>query len=224
VGEVEFVLGDVDGEDDASLLEASPLDDRQPNAATTDDGGGGTVNKVRSVPNRTDSRGDSTTEECDDVEWSVVTNLDCTRFGNDHHLGERGNPEVMVNYLAILGQAASSVIKNPIGGNDARHDFALGWTAEKAITARSAIGDPGQDDVVADGKSGYSLADRVHNSGTLVPHHERKRHIPFATNDVEVGVTDTGGGHSDTNLSVARIGQVDIGNQHARAVECDCLH
>ena len=129
-----------------------------------------------------------------------------------------------MNNLAILGQAARSVVEDPLGGDNIRHHLALGRATEKAVTTNSAVGDPGQDYMITHGQCGDTVTDCVNNSGPFVPHHEGHRHIPFAPNNVEVGVTDTRGGYSDSNLSTAWIGQVDIGYQHVRAVECNCLH
>ena len=129
-----------------------------------------------------------------------------------------------MNDLTVLGQAARSVVEDPVGGDDARDDFALGGPPEKAITALPTVGDPRQDDMITSGQCGHALTDRVDNPGTFVSHDQGQRHIPFATNHMEVGVTDTRGGHSNTNLTGAWLGQVDIGNDDAGAVECDCLH
>jgi hypothetical protein len=78
--------------------------------------------------------------------------------------------------------------------------------------------------MVADGKRGDSLADRVHDSRAFVPHDEGERHSPFASNDVKVRMADTRGGNSNTNFARSRIRQVDIGDRHIGSVERDCLH
>ena len=63
-----------------------------------------------------------------------------------------------MNYLSILGKAARSIVQDPVGGHDARHHLALGRATEKAVTTGAAVGDPGQNDVIADGQRGHSLA------------------------------------------------------------------
>ncbi|CAB4583477.1 unannotated protein [freshwater metagenome] len=101
------------------------------------------MDEVCGVPNRTDAGGHRTPDESDDVERSVVTDLDGSGFGHDNHFGERGNSEVVVNYFAILREAARSVIEDSVRSDDVRHHLALGGATEKAVTTVPTVGNPG---------------------------------------------------------------------------------
>ena len=78
------------------------------------------------------------------------------------------------------------------------------WLVARARLTPTAGRGPGENDQVARLEIADALAELLDPRGALVPHHDACRALPLAVHDVEVGVTDPRGRHSDPDLASLR--------------------
>ena len=91
----------VDGDDQRGCLEPRALDHRETDTAAADDRARGASRLGSGVADRPHPGGDGATDERDEVQGCVRSDLDGTGLWDHDPFGEGGHPEVVMQWLAI---------------------------------------------------------------------------------------------------------------------------
>src|SRR5690349_11188548 len=86
--------------------------------------------------------------------------------------------------------------------------------AGQAVAASPAGRDPGEHDVIAYGNVADVRPDLGDDTGTLVPHHQRRRNGPVAPSDVQVAVTYSSRRDRHSHLSRSWPIDIDLAHPH----------
>ena len=136
-----LVVVQVDGNDALRLGHHSPLDHRQSNAAETKYGHGGAGLYLGGIQHGTDAGGDAAAKQANLVHGGFLAHLGQGNFRHYGVFGEGAGAHVVVNHLAVHGEAAGAVGHQALalGGTHGLAQVGLAAEAELALATLGGV-------------------------------------------------------------------------------------
>src|SRR5882762_461607 len=158
---------DIHPDDHVRTRQARALDHVEPDAAQTEHDHVGARFDPGRVDDRTDPRGHSAADVADLVERRILADLRHRNLGQYREIGEGRTAHVMMDFLAVHGEAARTVGHDALalGGADRRAEVGL---ARGAALALPAFGRIERDHVIALSQRAHSGADLHDDARSLM--------------------------------------------------------
>jgi hypothetical protein len=130
-------------------------------------------------------------------------------LGDDEALRQGARRRPAIERLAVEPHAGLAVQQRPTGDRVLQR-HARRRPAAPAVRALATGRSPREHDLVAGREPFDTLADRLHHAGPFVAEHHRRRPLPLALDDVQVGAADADRGHADEHLAGPRLVELDL--------------
>ena len=209
-GQVELVFIDVDGDDARRLGHHRALDGGQTDGTEAEDGDGRARLDLGGVHHRADTGGDATAQQADLVQRRFLGHLGQRDFRHHGVFGEGRGAHVVVQHLAIEGEARGAVRHQAatLGGTHGAAQVGLAGEAELALAAFRGIE---RNDVVARHQASHALAHFLDDTGAFVAQYGREQAFRVCAGQGErIGVTDGGIDDAYQHLTGLRPFDIDL--------------
>ena len=202
LGHLQLGVEHVDADDLPGAADPGALDDRQPDAAASEHRDGLPGLEPRRAQRGSDAGEDAAAHERGPVERQRGIDLHHRVLVQQHALGVAADADELAERLASLREPRLPRLRARDDAADAEVRM-----ARQALGAAPTEAGQARDHVIAGPQRGDVGADRFDDARALVAQHVRsiERKSSEAVDDVEVAVTDAGGGGADQDLAAPRL-------------------
>jgi hypothetical protein len=191
---------EVDPDDAAGADHPSPLDDVQADAAQTEHRHGRPRLHLGGEDHGTDARRHPAADVADLLEGRILADTRQRDLREHGVLRERRAAHVVIDGLALMGEAAGAIGHQPpaLGAANGLTEIGLGVQTVLALTTLRGIQ---RDDMIPRLERGHALADLHHHAGPFVAEHAWEQAFRVVAGERErIGVADTGRLELDQHL------------------------